>query len=156
PVPHRAGRPHSRPASAVAGLQRFERLAQSLVRYDEQVADEVVFTKIAEMAPDDVTEILLVRLKSTQAHVEAARDVIHTAEGRLKANIERVEGILIQRAEQAAGALAEEDEAPLQEEPGEDDEEVGEEGEADEEGRYDEDELEDDEADGEAEEDEEE
>src|SRR5262249_59749929 len=98
--------------------------------------EEVVWTKIDEMAPDEILEILVERLRSTRKEVAEAGDVLQKAKGRLQANIVRVEGILTRRAEQAAGASADEEadedeDEELVAEPGEDDDEVGEEGEID-------------------------
>lgn len=101
----------SQPTSPLAGLQKFAGLTNTLINYEEQIAETSIFTAIDEMAPDDVNESLLSRLVDTATKVRKASERLSSADDRLTANIERIEGILSGRPaaedeDQAAPAAA--------------------------------------------------
>lgn len=114
----RGGRKASRPSSPLDGLQKFGKLAQTFVNYEDQQMEPAVFDAIDEMAPDAIDETLLSRLVSTLKEIEEADKCIDNAKARLVSNLERVKEVLGSRAVTAEAATkkkakaSDEEEAP--------------------------------------------
>jgi len=97
------GRPHSRPASPMAGLQKLGSLALGLLNYGK-ACTESMFSNIDELAPADVSSTLLDKLTATRDQIDKTETELGDLKEYLAKNIVRVETVLEEKEKAEAEA----------------------------------------------------